>query len=73
MDKKKYKVLRPVAIGERKEAGDIVELTDEEAQAFSQEDLQAMPEEEKVGEEKDNEESENQESNDSDESDSSEQ
>lgn len=72
MEKKKYKVLRPIALDGRKEPGEIVELTDEEAQAFSKEDLEAVAEE-KVDEQKENEESENQESDGSDKSDSDEQ
>ena len=73
MEKKKYKVLKPIALDGRKEPGDIVELTDEEAQAFSKEDLEAVAEDEKVDstEQKEkNEESENQEAKDSEESDS---
>ncbi len=71
MEKKKYKVLKPISLDGRKEPGEIVELTDEEVQAFSKEDLEAVVEE-KVDGQKENEESENQESDDSDESDSEE-
>ncbi len=42
-EKKPYKVLNPIAHGGRVERGETIYLTDEEAAAFSAEDIEALP------------------------------
>jgi hypothetical protein len=48
MEKKKYKVLKPIGFDGRKEAGEIVEMTDEQAKAFPSDLLEPVTEEGKV-------------------------
>lgn len=45
-EKKKYKVIQPVAFGGRREVGEILELTDEEANALGSEFVEAYTPEE---------------------------
>lgn len=42
MEKKKYKVLKPIAFDGRKDVGEIVELTEEQAQTFGNDFLELV-------------------------------
>lgn len=48
METKKYKVLKPIGFGGRREVGEIVEMTDEQAKAFPADLLEPVTEGEKV-------------------------